>query len=85
MRLLLRGPARVTEAEAVEERTPAGSGGLRLRARLIDAGAHAVLLSINGAVGPAAPAVTCVAGAPVRAGRLSRFSFHAFASSSPLL
>ena len=67
VRLLLRGPARVTEAEAVEERTPAGSGGLRLRARLIDAGAHAVLLSINGAVGPAAPAVTCVAGAPVRA------------------
>ena len=67
VRLLLRGPARVTEAEAVEERTPAGSGGLRLRARLIDAGVHAVLLSINGAVGPAAPAVTCVAGAPVRA------------------
>ena len=32
VRLLLRGPARVTEAEAVEERTPAGSGGLRLRA-----------------------------------------------------
>ena len=67
VRLLLRGPARVTEAEAVEERTPAGSGGLRLRARLIDAGAHAVRISINGAVGPTAPAVTCVAGAPARA------------------